>query len=48
MTRVALLHRLRAELADGGLDLVDFGVGAEECGWAVGRVRSSQKEDNHG
>ena len=30
-----------AELADGGLDLVDFGT--EECGWAVGCVRSPQK-----
>ncbi|MDT7763009.1 MAG: hypothetical protein QOC63_2429 [Mycobacterium sp.] len=36
---------LEAELADGGLDLVDFGN--EESGWAVGRVRSSQ-EENHG
>jgi hypothetical protein len=36
---------LEAELADGGLDLVDFGV--EESGWAVGRVRSPQ-EENHG
>jgi hypothetical protein len=38
---------IAAELADGGLDLVDFGVGAEECGWAVGRVRPPQKENNH-
>ena len=36
---------IEAELADGGLDLVDFG--AEEYGWAVGRVRSPQ-EENHG
>jgi hypothetical protein len=37
---------LETELADGGLDLVDFGT--EEYGWAVGRVRSPQKEENHG
>lgn len=37
---------LAAELADGGLDLVDFGT--EEYGWAVGRVRSPEQEDNHG
>jgi hypothetical protein len=36
---------IEAELADGGLDLVDFG--AEDYGWAVGRVRSPQKE-THG
>jgi hypothetical protein len=36
---------IESELADGGLDLVDFGT--EEYGWAVGRVRSSQ-EANHG
>ncbi len=36
---------IETELVDGGLDLVDFGT--EECGWAVGRVRSPQ-EANHG